>query len=140
MKSRLSAAAVLVALSLPAFAVSAVAQQPPPVGVPAPETAPAPGTDAPPSSPPPPPVRDARPDRGPPPYMGMRAERHGGGGRHWRRFGDRQGAEFTVREDAGGTTVEVKCAADEPMKACADIMMMLLDRVGQSDDATPPVQ
>ena len=72
--------------------------------------------------------------------MGMRAERHGGGGRHWRRFGDRQGAEFTVREDAGGTTVEVKCAADEPMKACADIMMMLLDRVGQSDDATPPVQ
>jgi hypothetical protein len=99
----------------------------------------APGTDAPP--PPPPPVAD-NPDAPPPPPPGP-GPKHGEGPRDDRgpRGGpgrDRDGppppppskaAHFRV--ERGDLKLDVKCADDEPMKACADVAMQLLDKVAQ---------
>jgi hypothetical protein len=38
-----------------------------------------------------------------------------------------KGAHFRI--ESGETKIDVKCADDEPMKACADIMMQLIDKM-----------
>ncbi|KJF74219.1 hypothetical protein [Agrobacterium arsenijevicii] len=40
-----------------------------------------------------------------------------------------KGAHFHIEE--GEVKVDVKCADDEPMKACADILMQIIDRLDQ---------
>ncbi len=44
-----------------------------------------------------------------------------------------EGAQFKLEtKDDGGFDLDVKCAANEPMKACADIVNQLLDRIDAS--------
>jgi hypothetical protein len=40
-----------------------------------------------------------------------------------------KGAHFRLED--GETKIEIKCADDEPMKACADIMMQLIDKINE---------
>lgn len=65
-------------------------------------------------------------------------------GRHWRggdhgprRGPGNEGAQFrvTTKED-GGVELDVRCAANEPMQACADIVNGLLDRLNNNESAT----
>lgn len=99
------------------LAGTAFAQQPPaPPAAPA-ETA----TPGKPGDPPPPPPKpgEARPHgpgpdgpgpdgrRGPPPS---------------------KAAHFRIH--SGDTRIDVKCADDEPMKACADILLQVMDKLG----------
>ena len=58
-----------------------------------------------------------------------RHQRHWRHGRHGSRGGD-SGAQFRVRlGDDGSIRLNVKCAANEPMRACGDIMLQILDRL-----------
>lgn len=86
------------------FATAAVAQPAPP-----PPDAPRGGSMAPPPPPPGGPRRgpDAPPPPPPPPPS--------------------KGAHFIV--ERGEARIDVKCADDEPMKACADITLQLLDKL-----------
>lgn len=72
----------------------------------------APGAEMP---PPPPPGPGPRHDMAPPPP---------------------KGAHFKLRIDE--QRVDVKCADDEPMKACADIVMQMADRVFGPRSAPAP--
>ncbi|NEU13269.1 hypothetical protein G3T14_14175 [Methylobacterium sp. BTF04] len=83
------------------LATAAVAQPAPPPG------GPRPGPEA--GAPPPPPPGGPRrnPDAPPPPPP--------------------KAAHF--RLERGDTAVDVKCADDEPMRACADITQQLLDKL-----------
>jgi hypothetical protein len=128
------------ALLLAASSGLAIAQPAPPV----PDTS----MDAP---PPPPPPDGAGPDRGPPPSPPSRADARGPAGRP-ARLADRgplppppppggpggpgpdgrgpvppppsPGAHFHI--ERGGNVVDVKCADDQPMQACATIAEQLL--------------
>lgn len=122
---------LLAGLALSALAGTAIAQTPPP---PPPQgaeqAAPSPDDAAPPrvdaddnddaAPPPPPPPRDARehghmrPEghRPPPPPPPSRA------------------AHFHIK--TGDTKIDVKCAENEPMKVCADLLLQILDRVERS--------
>lgn len=42
---------------------------------------------------------------------------------------------MTTKED-GGVELDVRCAANEPMQACADIVNGLLDRLNNNESAT----
>lgn len=120
---------LLAGLALSALAGTAIAQTPPPPPG-AEQAAPSPD-DAPMSSrvdaddnddaapPPPPPPRDAR--------------EHG----HMRPEGHRpppppsRAAHFHIK--TGDTKIDVKCAENEPMKVCADLLLQILDRVERSN-------
>ncbi|NTJ43157.1 hypothetical protein G6L28_11180 [Agrobacterium larrymoorei] len=109
----MTGAAVLIA------AGTAFAQQPPP---PPPPPAPADGAAMPDAPPPPPP-----PGPGGPREAGMR---------DWGPRGHRppppppsKGAHFRLEQ--GETKIDIKCADEEPMKACADIMMQLIDKMNE---------
>lgn len=126
---------LLAVLALSALAGTAIAQTPPPPpppgaeqAAPSPDDAPPPRVDAddnddaaPPPPPPPPPPRDARehghmrPEghRPPPPPPPSRA------------------AHFHIK--TGDTKIDVKCAENEPMKVCADLLLQILDRVERSN-------
>ncbi|MFC6790967.1 hypothetical protein ACFQE0_15905 [Methylobacterium komagatae] len=106
------------------FATAAVAQPAPPDG-------PRGGPEAAPSPPPPPGGRRPGPEAGGPPPPGGP-----------RRGPDAppppppssKGAHFIF--ERGGARIDVKCADDEPMKACADITLQMLDKLStlkQSD-------
>jgi hypothetical protein len=82
------------------LATAAVAQTPPP-GAPRPS----PEAGAPP--PPPPPGGPRRGPDGPPPPP--------------------KAAQFKLQR--GDVGIDVRCAADEPMKACADITLQLIDKL-----------
>lgn len=63
-------------------------------------------------------------------------------GRHGRNNAD-QGARFQIEVDEDGSIrFDARCAADEPMQTCADVMLQIFNRlepsVSPSDDATPP--
>ncbi|GJD32465.1 hypothetical protein PMNALOAF_3738 [Methylobacterium adhaesivum] len=107
----LSAAAILAASA-------AVAQPaPPPAG-------PRPGPEA--GAPPPPP-----PPGGP--HGGPRGPRGGPDAPP-----PPKAAHF--RLERGDTALDVKCAADEPMRACADIALQLLDKLAALPAPPPPAQ
>lgn len=82
-------------------------------------------------------AREAR--RGP----GRHWDHDGPRGHHWRkndrgpRHGrDDEGARFRLTTQADGEVeLDVRCAANEPMQACADIVNGLLDRLS-NDEAT----
>ena len=106
----LTLTALLVALG----ATAALAQAPPP-----PPGGPAgarPSMDAPPPPPPPGGPRGAM-DGPPPPPPGMRPPPPP----------PSKAAHFRVEQ--GDMKVDVKCADDEPMKACADIAIQMIDKV-----------
>lgn len=107
---------ILTALAVAIGTGAALAQAapPPPPGGPA---AGRPGTDAPPPPPPPGGPRGAM--DGPPPPPGMRAPPPPPP--------PSRAAHFRVEQ--GDMKVDVKCAADEPMKACAELAMQLVDKV-----------
>ena len=44
------------------------------------------------------------------------------------------------RLERGDTALDVKCAADEPMRACADIALQLLDKLAALPAPPPPAQ
>lgn len=81
-----------------------------------------------PPAPPPPPGFDARPDGPPPPPGGFRPGREGGPMHP--PFPPPQGARFHVHVNRGETRVDVRCAEDEPMRACVDAANALLDKLG----------
>lgn len=108
------------------FAAAAVAQP-----APLPPEGPRGGPEAAPPQPPPPGARRPGPEAGGPPPPGAP-----------RRGPDAppppppppKGAHFIF--ERGGARIDVKCADDEPMKACADITLQMLDKLStlkQSD-------
>lgn len=40
-----------------------------------------------------------------------------------------KGAHFRLEQ--GETKIDIKCADDEPMKACSDILMQLIDKINE---------
>jgi len=106
----LSAAAIL--------AASAAAAQPAP-----PPAGPRPGPEA--GAPPPPPPGG--------PHGGPRGPRGGPDAPP-----PPKAAHF--RLERGDTALDVKCAADEPMRACADIALQLLDKLAALPAPPPPAQ
>jgi hypothetical protein len=106
----LSAAAIL--------AASAAAAQPAP-----PPAGPRPGPEA--GAPPPPPPGG--------PHGGPRGQRGGPDAPP-----PPKAAHF--RLERGDTALDVKCAADEPMRACADIALQLLDKLAALPAPPPPAQ
>lgn len=68
----------------------------------------------------------------PPPPPGPGGPRDGGwrDGPHGKRPPPPSKAAHFRLED-GERKVDVKCADDEPMKACADIMMQILDKMNE---------
>ncbi|KAA3504879.1 hypothetical protein EXN24_00535 [Rhizobium rhizogenes] len=93
---------------------SSFAQQPPPP--PGPADA---GSRA--DAPPPPPP----PGRGGPREAGWRDGPHG------RRMPPPPSKAAHFRIEDGERKIDVKCADDEPMKACADIMMQIIDKMNE---------
>jgi hypothetical protein len=118
---------ILSAVALAALAGTVFAQQPP---APPHAGAPAPTADV--GSPPPPP---GGPDRQPGEQVGPSLR---GPGEDLAPHGHRpppppppsKAAHFRIEDDE--TKIDVKCADDEPMKACADIVLNILDRFEQS--------
>lgn len=104
---------------------STLAQQPAPPPPPPATAQTEPMADAPPPPPPPKPMPGGPKDGGP---------RHGGP-----RDGMRErmmmppppppskGAHFRIEQ--GETKIDIKCADDEPMKACGDLLMQLIDKI-----------
>ena len=94
------------------------------------QPAPGPNADAP---PPPRPGREGPGRDGPghegPGREGHRGEMGGPGRGGWMRrmMEDGKAARFELRR--GDMHIDIKCAADEPMKACVDAATQLLDRV-----------
>ncbi|OLP61036.1 hypothetical protein BJF93_02965 [Xaviernesmea oryzae] len=107
------------ALSLAGSALAQDAPPPPPPGGPAPVA----GEAAPP--PPPPPGEAGKPPRGPRPPMMEEGRPMPPPPR------PPKGAHFRIEK--GDTKVEIKCDEEEPMKACADTLMQILDRVELKD-------
>lgn len=111
---------IVAGLALTLLAGGALAQTAAPAPAP---VAPPMGAKAPP--PPPPPPGDAAMDDGgpgaPPPPPG------GPHGHHPPPPPPSKAAHF--RLEHGDTALDVKCAEDESMKACADIALQLLDKV-----------
>lgn len=93
---------------------TAVAQQPPP-----PPPGPADGM-ARPDAPPPPPPHPGPKDAGP----GEDGPRG-----HMPPPPPSKGAHFRLEQ--GDIKIDVKCADDEPMKACSDILMQLIDKINE---------
>ncbi len=93
---------------------SSFAQQPPPP--PGPADA-GPRADAPPPPPPPGP--------GGPREAGWRDGPHG------KRMPPPPSKAAHFRIEDGERKIDVKCADDEPMKACADIMMQIIDKMNE---------
>ncbi|WP_026330749.1 hypothetical protein [Agrobacterium sp. 10MFCol1.1] len=93
---------------------SSFAQQPPPP--PGPADA---GSRA--DAPPPP----------PPPGPGGPREAGWRDGPHGRRMPPPPSKAAHFRIEDGERKIDVKCADDEPMKACADIMMQLIDKMNE---------
>ncbi|MGO7091912.1 hypothetical protein [Rhizobium leguminosarum] len=136
---------LLSGLALAALAGTAFAQQPP-----APPSAGTPPAVAEPGSPPPPPSSSAPDDDGP--MMGGPDARPGD--RPDYRWHGRRGdigfrgdmgfrghrppppppskaAHFRIED--GNTRIDLKCAEDEPMKACADLLLQVMDRLQGQD-------
>lgn len=123
---------ILSAIALVALTGTVFAQQPPVPPQPTPPAAggSAPGSDAivPPPPPPPPPVEGPRgpedragiPPRGPEGPMGPH-------GRRPPPPPPSKAAHFHVED--GDTRIDIKCADDEPMKACSDILLQVIDRL-----------
>jgi hypothetical protein len=113
-------AAMISGLALTLLAGAALADTPAP---PPPDAPPAPAMKAPPPPLPPggPDAMDEGPPGGPPPPPV---------GPHGRRPPPpppSKAAHFRVED--GNIVIDVKCADDEPMKACADFTLQMLDRV-----------
>jgi hypothetical protein len=133
---------LLSGLALAALAGTAFAQQPP-----VPPSAGTPPAADEPASPPPlpsPPAAgddermtdrpDARehPDRpwhGPRGEMGLRGDRGFRG--HRPPPPPSKAAHFRIED--GNTRIDLKCAEDEPMKACADLLLQVMDRLQGQD-------
>ncbi|MBX5157989.1 hypothetical protein HJB86_28840 [Rhizobium sp. NZLR3b] len=132
---------LLSGLALAALAGTAFAQQPP-----APPPAGAPPVAADPASPPPPPPPPASGDNepmtgGPDARPGDRPDDRWHGSRGDMGFRDDRGfrghrppppppskaAHFRIED--GDTRIDLKCAEDEPMKACADLLLQVMDRL-----------
>ncbi len=123
---------LLAGLALSALAGTAIAQTPPPPppqgaeqAAPSPDDAPPPRVDA-----------DDNDDAAPPPPPPPREAREHG---HMRPEGHRpppppppsRAAHFHIK--TGDTKIDVKCAENEPMKVCADLLLQILDRVERSN-------
>ncbi|MCZ7852182.1 hypothetical protein O9X99_14480 [Agrobacterium salinitolerans] len=46
-----------------------------------------------------------------------------------------KGAHFRLEQ--GDSKIDVKCADGEPMKACSDILMQLIDKINEESDRRP---
>ncbi|MFK0333832.1 hypothetical protein ACIQUB_22195 [Rhizobium sp. NPDC090275] len=119
---------ILSAVALAALTGTAIAQQPP-----APPAAggPAPAVDT--ASPPPPPPAPGGPegpggDRAGPPPRGPEGDMGPRGHRPPPPPPPSKAAHFRIEN--GQTVIDIKCADDEPMKACSDILSQVLDRLG----------
>lgn len=116
---------LLAGLALSVLAGTAIAQTPPPPpgaeqAAPAPDDAsmsPRVDADDDDDAAPPPPPRDVREHRP------MRPDGH--------RPPPSRAAHFHIK--SGDTKIDVKCAENEPMKVCADLLMQILDRVERSN-------
>lgn len=95
-------------------------------------------------TPPPPPGQEAAegPSAAPPPPPGPRGPEDAWGerGQRFRPMGRRPppppppspAAHFRIED--GGMKIDIKCADNEPMKTCADIVVQILDRMGGGSD------
>jgi hypothetical protein len=111
-------AVMISGLALTLLAGAALADTPAP---PPPDAPPAPGVRAPPPSPPGgPDAMDEGPGGPLPPPVGPH-------GRRPPPPPPSKAAHFRVED--GNIVIDVKCADDEPMKACADFTLQMLDRV-----------
>ncbi|WSG94125.1 hypothetical protein U8P76_15760 [Rhizobium johnstonii] len=133
---------LLSGLALAALAGTAFAQQPP-----APPSAGTPPAAAEPGSPPPPPSpstadddeqmtdrRDARPgDRPDYRWHGRRGDMGFRGFRGHRPPPPPPSKAAHFRIEDGNTRIDLKCAEDEPMKACADLLLQVMDRLQGRD-------
>ncbi|MBY2906547.1 hypothetical protein HF263_05425 [Rhizobium leguminosarum] len=132
---------LLSGLALAALAGTAFAQQPP-----APPSAGTPPAAAEPGSPPPPPSPstpdddeqmtdrpDARPgDRPEYRWHGRRGDMGFRGFRgHRPPPPPSKAAHFRIED--GNTRIDLKCAEDEPMKVCADLLLQVMDRLQGQD-------
>ncbi len=112
------------------FTLGAFAQQDPPPPPPAPD---APVTDM--APPPPPPGAEAGQideEMAPPPPphgKGPREERGPKRGRDAERGPPPPSKAAHFRLEKGDMKIDVKCADDEPARACADITLQLIDRI-----------
>ncbi|RWY78972.1 hypothetical protein [Rhizobium sp. WSM1325] len=133
---------LLSGLALAALAGTAFAQQPP-----APPTAGTPPAAAEPGSPPPPPSPstpdddeqmtdrpDARPgDRPDYRWHGRRGDMGFRGFRGHRPPPPPPSKAAHFRIEDGNTRIDLKCAEDEPMKVCADLLLQVMDRLQGQD-------
>ncbi|CAN7440484.1 hypothetical protein [Rhizobium leguminosarum] len=134
---------LLSGLALAALAGTAFAQQPP-----APPSAGTPPAAAEPGSPPPSPSvsdddermmggPDARPGDHPDDrWHGRRGDmgfRGDGGFRGHRPLPPPPSKAAHFRIEDGNTQIDLKCAEDEPMKACADLLLQVMDRLQGQD-------
>ncbi|RXT24056.1 hypothetical protein B5P46_19265 [Rhizobium leguminosarum] len=133
---------LLSGLALAALAGTAFAQQPP-----APPSTGTPPAAAEPGSPPPPPSPSApdddeqmtdRPDARPgdrPDYRwhGRRGDMGFRGFRGHRPPPPPPSKAAHFRIEDGNTRIDLKCAEDEPMKACADLLLQVMDRLQGQD-------
>lgn len=133
---------LLSGLALAALAGTAFAQQPP-----APPSAGTPPAAAEPGSPPPPPSPstpddneqmtdrpDARPgDRPDYRWHGRRGDMGFRGFRGHRPPPPPPSKAAHFRIEDGNTRIDLKCAEDEPMKACADLLLQVMDRLQGQD-------
>ncbi|CUW91180.1 hypothetical protein N5C66_17100 [Rhizobium pusense] len=106
---------VITGVALLIAAGSGFAQQPPP-----PPPGPADTSQSADAPPPPPP-----PGPGGPKEAGWR------GGPHGKRMPPPPSKAAHFRIEDGERKIDVKCADDEPMKACADIMMQIIDKMNE---------
>jgi len=69
----------------------------------------------------------------PPPPPGPGGPREAGwrDGPHGRRMPPPPSKAAHFRIEDGERKIDVKCADDEPMKACADIMMQIIDKMNE---------
>ncbi|MGO8066772.1 hypothetical protein AB9E28_14805 [Rhizobium leguminosarum] len=133
---------LLSGLALAALAGTAFAQQPP-----APPSAGTPPAAAEPGSPPPPPSPstadddeqmtdrpDARPgDRPDDRWHGRRGDMGFRGFRGHRPPPPPPSKAAHFRIEDGNTRIDLKCAEDEPMKVCADLLLQVMDRLQGQD-------
>ncbi|MBY2926087.1 hypothetical protein [Rhizobium leguminosarum] len=133
---------LLSGLALAALAGTAFAQQPP-----APPSAGTPPAAAEPGSPPPPPSPstpdddeqmtdrpDARPgDRPDYRWHGRRGDMGFRGFRGHRPPPPPPSKAAHFRIEDGNTRIDLKCAEDEPMKVCADLLLQVMDRLQGQD-------
>ncbi|KAA3522115.1 hypothetical protein DXM29_23050 [Agrobacterium tumefaciens] len=69
----------------------------------------------------------------PPPPLGPGGPREAGwrDGPHGKRMPPPPSKAAHFRIEDGERKIDVKCADDEPMKACADIMMQIIDKMNE---------